>query len=49
MHIFVVVVYHVTIAAIGHWLLKKFLPLVIGCVLRTAESSIIMDGSALVI
>ena len=37
----VVVVYHVTIEAIGHGLLKKFWPLVIGCVLRTAGSSII--------
>ena len=34
----VVVVYHVTIVAIGHWLLKKFWPLVLGCVLRIAES-----------
>ena len=37
----VIVVYHVTIVAIGHGLLKKFGPLVIGCVLRTAGSSII--------
>ena len=37
----VVVVYHVTIVAIGHRLLKKFWPLVIGCVLRTTGSSII--------
>ena len=37
----VIVVYHVTIVAIGHGLLKKFWPLVIGCVLRTAGSSII--------
>ena len=37
----VVVVYHVTIVAIGHGLLKKFWPLVLGCVLRTAGSSII--------
>ena len=36
-----VVVYHVTIVAIGHGLLKKFWHLVIGCVLRTAGSSII--------
>ena len=36
-----VVVYHVTIVAIGHGLLKKFLSMVIGCVLRTAGSSII--------
>ena len=33
----VVVVYHVTIVVIGHGLLKKFWPLVKGCVLRTAE------------
>ena len=32
----VVVVYHVTIVAVGHGLLKKFWPLVLGCVLRTA-------------
>ena len=32
----VVVVYHVTIVTIGHGLLKKFWPLVLGCVLRTA-------------
>ena len=38
---FVVVVYHVTIVAIGHELLKKFWPMVIGCLLRTAGSSII--------
>ena len=38
-HYVVVVVYHVTIVAIGHGLLKKFWPLVIGCVLRTAGSS----------
>ena len=37
----VVVVYHVSIVAIGHGLLKKFGPLVLGCVLRTAGSSII--------
>ena len=37
----VVVVYHVTIVAIGHGLLKKFWPMVIGCLLRTAGSSII--------
>ena len=37
----VVVVYHVTTVAIGHGLLKKFWPLVLGCVLRTAGSSII--------
>ena len=35
----VVVVYHVTIVAIGHGLLEKFWPLVLGCVLRTAGSS----------
>ena len=39
--LYVVVVYHVTIVAIGHGSLKKFWPLVIGCVLRTAGSSII--------
>ena len=38
---YVVVVYNVTIVAIGHVLLKKFWPMVIGCVLRTAGSSII--------
>ena len=37
----VVVVYHVTIVAIKHGLLKKFCPMVIGCVLRTAGSPII--------
>ena len=37
----VVVVYHVAIVAIGNGLLKKFWPMVIGCVLRTAWSSII--------
>ena len=37
----VVVVYHVNIVAIGHGLLKKFWPMVIGRVLRTAGSSII--------
>ena len=37
----VVVVYQVTVVAIGHGLLNKFWPLVIGCVLRTAGSSII--------
>ena len=37
----VVVGYHVTIVAIGHGLLKKFWPMVIGCVQRTAGSSII--------
>ena len=39
--LYVVAVYHVTIVAIGHGLLKKFWPLVIGCVLRTAGTSII--------
>ena len=39
----VVVVYHVTILAIGHGLLEKFWPMVIGCVLRTAGSSIIFN------
>ena len=41
----VVVVYHVTIVAIGHGLLKKFWPcfLVLGCVLRTAGNSIIWN------
>ena len=34
----VVVVYHVTIVAIGYGLLKKFLPMAIGCVLSTAGS-----------
>ena len=28
-------IYHITIVAIGHGLLKKFWPMVIGCVLRT--------------
>ena len=39
----VFVVCHVTIVAIGQGLLKKFWPLVIGCVLRTIGSSIIED------
>ena len=39
----VVVVYHVTIVAIGHGFLKKFWPIVIGCVLRTAGSFIILN------
>ena len=40
----VVVVYHITIVAIGHGLLKKFWPfLVLGCVLRTAGNSIILN------
>ena len=35
-HLFVVVVvYHLTVVAIGHGLLKKLWPLVLGCVLRT--------------
>ena len=37
----IVVVYYVTIVAIGHGLLKKFWPLLLGCVLRTAGSYII--------
>ena len=41
--IHVVVVYDVTIVAIGHGLLKKFWPLVLGCVLRTAGSLIICN------
>ena len=32
----VAIVYHVTIVAIGYLLLKKFCPMVIGCVLLTA-------------
>ena len=39
----VVVVYHVPIVTIGHGLLKKFWPLILGCVLRTAGSSIIWN------
>ena len=39
----VVVVYHVTIVAIGNGLLKKFWSMMIGCVLRTAGSSIIWN------
>ena len=35
---YVVVVYHVTIVATGHGFLKKFWPLALGCVLRTAGS-----------
>ena len=31
-----VVIYHVTIVAIRHGVLKKFWPMVMGCVLRTA-------------
>ena len=42
----VVVVYQVTVVAIGHGLLNKFWPLVIGCVLRTAGSSIIGSKNA---
>ena len=41
----VVVVYHVTIVAIGHGLLKKLCLLVLGCVLRTAGSSMICNYS----
>ena len=37
----VVVVYNVTIVAIGHGVVEEFWPLVIGCVLRTTGSSII--------
>ena len=33
---YVVEAYHVTIRAIGHGLLKKYWPLLIDCVLRTA-------------
>ena len=36
----VVAVYHVTVVAIGHGLMKKFWPIVIGCVLRTAGISL---------
>ena len=36
-----VVVYNVNIEAIGHGVWKKFYPKVIGCVLRTAGSSLI--------
>ena len=39
----VVVVFHVTIVAIGHGLLKKFWPLVLGYVLGTAGSSSIWN------
>ena len=39
--IIIVVVNRVTIIAIGHGLLKKFLPTGIGCILRTAGSSLI--------
>ena len=38
------VVYNVTIVEIRHGVLKKFLPMVIGCALRTAGSSIILIG-----
>ena len=41
--LYVVVVYHVTIVAIRHGLLKEFWPLVLGCVLSTAGSSIIWN------
>ena len=37
---YVMVVCHVAVVAIGHGLLQKFWPMVIGCVLRTAGSSI---------
>ena len=40
-NLYVVVVYHVTIVAIGHGLLKKLWSVVKGCVLRTAGSFII--------
>ena len=37
---YVVVIHHVTIVARrGHWWLKKFGPMLIDCVLRTAEGS----------
>ena len=35
----VVVVYHVSILAIGHVLFKNFWPMVIGCILLNAGSS----------
>ena len=34
---YVVAVYHVTILGIAHGLVKKFWPMVIGCVLRTCR------------
>ena len=37
----VVVVYHVLIVPMGHKLLKKLWPMVIGCILRTAGSSLV--------
>ena len=37
----VVAVHHLTIAAIGHGLLNTFWPMLIGCVFRTAGSSVI--------
>ena len=40
----VVVIYHLAIIAIGHGLLKKCRPLVIGCVLRSAGSGIILSA-----
>ena len=40
--LYVVVVYHVTIVAIGYGLPKKFWFVVIGYVLRTALSSLIL-------
>ena len=36
----VVVVYHAIFVTIGHGLLKKSWPMVIGCVLRTAGNAI---------
>ena len=40
---YVVVVCHVNVVTIGHGLLMKFWPMVIGCVLRTARSSMICN------
>ena len=40
---FVVVVYHVTIVAIGHGLLKKFWPMVLGCVQDTERPYVSFD------
>ena len=37
----VVLVYNVTIVEIGDGLFKKYCPMVIGCVLRTAGSSLL--------
>ena len=39
----VVVVYHVLIVPMGHKLLKKLWPMVVGCVLRTAGSSLVWN------